>query len=72
MSYMNQAAFAPARGIQELSFDEIDTVGGGDVNRSAVGRFAGRAAGIGVRAGLWGLAGAAVATAVYVAVDAVD
>ena len=30
MSYMNtHAAFAPAGGIQELSFDEIDLVGGG-------------------------------------------
>ncbi|WP_395627944.1 hypothetical protein [Sphingorhabdus sp.] len=26
---MNQAAFAPARGIQELSFEEINKVGGG-------------------------------------------
>jgi len=30
MSYMNtHAAFAPAGGIQELSFDEIDQVDGG-------------------------------------------
>ena len=30
MSYMNtHAAFAPAGGIQELSFDEIEEVGGG-------------------------------------------
>jgi hypothetical protein len=30
MSYMDtHAAFAPADGIQELSFDEIDLVGGG-------------------------------------------
>ena len=30
MSYMDtHAAFAPAGGIQELSFDEIDLVGGG-------------------------------------------
>ncbi len=30
MSYMNtHAAFAPAGGIQELSFDEIDEVAGG-------------------------------------------
>ena len=30
MSYMNtHAAFAPAGGIQELSFDEIDLVSGG-------------------------------------------
>jgi hypothetical protein len=29
MSYMNQAAFAPAGGIQELNFDEIDQVDGG-------------------------------------------
>ncbi len=29
MSYMeNQLAFAPVKGIQELSFDEIDTVDG--------------------------------------------
>lgn len=31
MSYMNQAAFAPARGIQELSFEEIEEVVGGAV-----------------------------------------
>jgi hypothetical protein len=29
MSYMNQAAFAPAGGIQELNFDEIAQVDGG-------------------------------------------
>ena len=28
MSYMNQSAFAPVGGIQELSFDEIDLVDG--------------------------------------------
>jgi hypothetical protein len=28
MSYMNQAAFAPAGGIQELNFDEIEHVNG--------------------------------------------
>ena len=28
MSYMNQAAFAPVGGIQELSFDEIGIVDG--------------------------------------------
>ena len=73
MSYMkHNAAFAPAAGIQELTFDEISEVGGGDVNWTAVGRFAGRAAGVGVRVGAWGLAGAAVAVVVYVAVDALD
>lgn len=29
MSYMNQNEFAPAAGIQELSFEEMETVGGG-------------------------------------------
>lgn len=29
MSHMNQAAFAPVGGIQELSFDEIQGVDGG-------------------------------------------
>lgn len=28
MSYMSNAEFAPASGIQELSFDEIETVDG--------------------------------------------
>ena len=32
MSYMNQAAFAPTGGIQELSFDEIDLVEGGTLS----------------------------------------
>jgi hypothetical protein len=73
MSYMNtHAAFAPAGGIQELSFDEIDQVDGGGVNWTAVGKFAGRAVGVGVRLGVWGLAGAAVATLAYVAIDAID
>ena len=73
MSYMeHNAAFAPAGGIQELSFDEIDLVEGGGVNWTAVGKFAGRAVGVGVRVGAWGLAGAAVATLVYVAIDAID
>ena len=29
MSYMSNAEFAPASGIQELSFDEIDYIAGG-------------------------------------------
>lgn len=29
MSYMNQATFAPAGGIRELNFDEIDMIEGG-------------------------------------------
>ena len=29
MSYMDQTAFAPAGGIQELNFDEVETVAGG-------------------------------------------
>jgi|CXWL01.1.fsa_nt_gi hypothetical protein len=37
MSYMNHdAAFAPAGGIQELSFDEVDAVAGGPVSASTV------------------------------------
>jgi hypothetical protein len=72
MSYMNHADFASSGAIAELSFDEIDLVCGGDVNWKAVAKFAGKAAGYGVRAGAWGLAGAAVAVAVYVAVEALD
>lgn len=30
MSYMDQTQFAPAAGIQELSFDEVNAVSGGD------------------------------------------
>jgi len=71
MTYMDaNAAFAGD--IQELSFDEIVSVGGGSVDWDKVGRFAGRAFGLGSRVGLWGVAGGVLALAVYVAVDAVD
>lgn len=59
-------------GVTILSDHEIDSVAGGSVDWKGVARFAGRAAGTGVRLGVWGLAGAAVATAVYVAIDAAD
>lgn len=60
MSYMNQTEFAPAAGIQELSFDEIVGVDGGKISPGlAAGlRLAGRAA-LGA-----GLAGVAVGIAV--------
>ncbi|MFN3620204.1 hypothetical protein [Sphingorhabdus sp.] len=60
MSYMeNNAAFAPAGGIQELSFDEIDLVGGAGRNLTAteVGLVAG---GVGTAATVVGL-GVAIA-----------
>ncbi len=47
MSYMNQAAFAPAGGIQELSFDEIDEVSGGALFVPAL-IFLGKAAAAGI------------------------
>lgn len=72
MSYMNHAEFVSQDAIAELTLDEIELVGGGDVDWKAVGRFAGRAAGVGVRLGAWGLAGAAVAVGVYLAVEALD
>jgi len=52
MSYMDHnAAFAPSGGIQELSFDEIDLVGGARSERqelgcAAIGSFVGGALGI--------------------------
>lgn len=49
MSYINQnVAFAPAGGIQELSFDEIEEVGGAWVANAvggALGAFGGAATG---------------------------
>ncbi len=47
MSYIDQnVAFAPTGGIQELSFDEIGVVNGGDRGDATVaGAFAGAAAG---------------------------
>lgn len=36
MSYMNQTEFAPAAGIQELSFDEIEAVGGAGRARDVI------------------------------------
>ena len=51
MSYMSNAEFAPASGIQELSFDEIDYVAGGPLPlviipiAKAVGYVAAAAAG---------------------------
>ena len=58
MSYMDQnIAFAPAGGIQELSFDEIDTVGGSDQGDSTVnGAIAGGTAGYHFMKGAkWGI-----------------
>lgn len=34
MSYMNQSEFAPAAGIQELSFDEIQAVSGANTKQN--------------------------------------
>lgn len=36
MGYMGQAAFVPASGIQELSFDEIDQVDGAQLSAAEV------------------------------------
>ena len=48
------AAFAPAGGIQELSFDEIDLVGGGTLSpgTKVALRFVARAAGISLLGGI--------------------
>ena len=69
MSNMTHDAFAQSA-VQELSFDEIDLVDGAGVNWYNVGKFAGRAVSVGGRLGAYGLAGAAVATVAYIAVDA--
>ena len=66
MSYMDHnAAFAPAGGIQELSFDEIDLVGGAGGDRDAciamtsvVGGILGAVLGGGVGSIIGGGAGA--------------
>ncbi|RRQ52512.1 hypothetical protein [Sphingorhabdus wooponensis] len=77
MSYMNtHAAFAPAGGIQELSFDEIAHVGAGDRGSAtaagAIGgftvaggymtalRFASYGARIGILGGAAGIIGGAI------------
>ena len=76
MSYMDtHAAFAPAGGIQELSFDEIEEVGGGRQAATANGavlgagsavgymtamRFASYGARIGIVGGAVGVIGGAI------------
>ena len=71
MSYMSNAEFAPASGIQELTFNEIDYVGGGDGargNSTAGGAAAARGAAIGARIGVSaGVAGPVAAAAGVVA-----
>jgi len=57
MSYMDQnVAVAPAGGIQELSFDEVARISGGDIGDSTVaGTFAGAGAGWRIARGAsWG------------------
>ena len=63
MSYMDtHAAFAPAGGIQELSFDEIEEVGGGIVPfLPAIGAFLSSPAGIATIASAGAIATAAIA-----------
>ncbi len=61
MSYMNQAAFAPAGGIQVLSFDELNAVNGG----STVTTVAAHVAAVsGIVAGVAALSGAEPVAAV--------
>ena len=77
MSYMNtHAAFAPAGGIQELSFDEIDLVDGAGWIGNAARWVAGGAAIVGVGAALTGnapvAAGAAIVGGIALLVAAVD
>lgn len=75
MTYMSTMMMQPAcagAGIQGLTLSEVDLVAGGDVDWEKAARTAGKYAKIGSRLGMWGLAGAAVATAVYVGIDALD
>lgn len=71
MSYIDtHAAFAPAGGIQELSFDEIEEVGGGPLPfLPAIGAFLSSPAGVATIASV-----GAVATAVvsYVTTTSTD
>ncbi len=72
MSYMSNAEFAPASGIQELSFDEIDYVNGASELGENVLKFAGAGALIGSFGGAKGaavgiLVGAVVGVVVTVA-----
>ncbi len=77
MSYMDQnVAFAPTGGIQELSFDEIDAVGGGNRGDATAGgavhgataasgamiaaRYSSVGARIGVIGGIAGIIGGAI------------
>lgn len=66
MSYMDHnVAFSPAGGIQELSFDEIDVVGGGTLSpgTKAAVRLVARAAGISLVGGI--VLGIAVEALIY-------
>lgn len=63
-------AAAKHNGISEITLADIEQVNGAGIDWVSVGSFAGRAAGIGVRAGAVGLAGAAVSTAIFIAVEA--
>lgn len=70
MSYIQTTDQFGSTDIQELSFDEVEMVDGAAVNWYGVAKFAGRAVSVGGRLGVYGLAGAAVATVAYIAVDA--
>jgi hypothetical protein len=62
MSYMNtHAAFAPAGGIQELSFDEIEEVGGGPAFIPAIVGYLSTPAGVASVAAAGAVVTAAVA-----------
>jgi len=70
MSYMDtHAAFAPAGGIQELSFDEVEEVGGGNKFWGKVGVAIGKALLRGAAGGAGVAVGAAAVTAAALAVD---
>ncbi len=76
MSYMNQPAFAPAGGIQELNFDEIDLVDGAGSVGNAARWVAGGAAIVGPVALLTGnpvvAGGAAIVGGIALLIAAVD
>ena len=68
MSYMNtHAAFAPASGIQELSFDEIDLVEGGFL--PAIGAFLATPAGAATIAAVGAVVTAGIAYVTSTSVD---
>lgn len=68
---MNDTPQRSAR-IISITDDEINLVDGAGVDWDRAAGFAGRAVKAGSRLGLWGLAGAALVTAIYVGVDSLN